>query len=101
MTQDQEISEGRAARAFLDDALVKRARAHIEERLAGMRRAVAVSDTDMHTRLIVMEQLATMFFEFFEKASQTGELAQLQVRREEAKRSLFERGVAQFQRFGR
>lgn len=74
---------------------------NVEEHLALVRRTVPLRDTDMHTRLILMEQLWANLKGYFEQIAQTGVMAEIQLRAEEERRSLLDRGIAMFRTHGR
>lgn len=101
MTPEQERLRAGEARQMLDSALFQAARNDLEEKLAQLRRTVPISSTEMHTRLILMEQLKEQFFGYFEQIAQTGKLADIQLEQERKRRSLLEEGIALFQRNGR
>jgi len=82
--EEERIRGGEAAR-LLDSPLFKECCAHIEETMAEQRRAVPLRETEMHTRLIMMEQLYGNFLDFFQQIAQTGRIADLQIQQ---KRSL-------------
>ena len=96
-----EIIRAGEARQVLDAPVFQAARKNLEEKLAATRRSVPLSDTDMHTRVILLEQLAGHFFDYFEQIAQTGKLAEVQLRKAEEQRSAFERGIALFRTKGR
>lgn len=89
------------ARQILDSAMFQAARAHLEEQLAAARQAVPIRDTDMHTRLILMEQMFKNLIGYFEQIAQTGRMAEIQLRQEEERKSLLDRGLAMFRQSGR
>ena len=95
------LERARQARAMLDSALFQEARKDLEGQMQHLRRTVAISSSEMHTRLILMEQLADRFFGFFEQLAQTGQMAELELAEEERRRGLIERGLLMFQRGGR
>ena len=89
------------ARQIMEAPIFVAARRHLEEQLANSRRKVPLRDTDMHTRLILMEQLAGTFFDYFEQLAQTGKMAEMQLREAEEKRSIYEQGLSLFRQRGR
>lgn len=101
MTPEQELLRAGEARQMLDSALFQAARKDLEEKLAQLRRTVPISSTEMHTRLILMEQLKEQFFGYFEQIAQTGKLAEIQMEQERKRRSFLQEGIALFQRNGR
>lgn len=101
MTPEQEMHRAGEARQMLNSVLWQEARADLEGKLATLRRTVPISSTEMHTRLILMEQLKEQFFGYFEQLAQTGRLAEIQLEQERQRRSLVERGIAMFRTTGR
>jgi hypothetical protein len=101
MTPEQERLRAGEARQMIDSTLFQCARQDLEEKLAQLRRTVPISSTEMHTRLILMEQLKEQFFSYFEQIAQTGKLAEIQLEQERQRRSLLEQGIAMFRTSGR
>lgn len=101
MTPEQELIRAGEARQLLQSALFIEARKNLEEQLASLRRSVPIRETEMHTRLIIMEQLKENFFGFFEQLAQTGRMAELHLQEKERQRSLLERGMLMFRTGGR
>ena len=101
MTPDEEVRRAGEATQMLRSTVFEAARKDLEERIAMARRSVPIRDTEMHTRLILMEQLMGQFFGYFEQLAQTGKMAELQLEDERRRRSLMERGIAMFRTSGR
>lgn len=101
MTPEEEISRAGEARQLLDSVLFQGAKKHIEEQMAYSRRMAPIRDAEMHTRLILMEQLWGNLLGYFEQLAQTGQMAQLKLKDEERRRSFFERGVMSWRAAGR
>jgi hypothetical protein len=101
MTPEQEIQRAGEARQLLNSPMFIAARDHLRAQLAESRRLVPMTATDMHTRLILAEQVMGYFFDYFEQIAQTGQLAQMRLEQEEKRRSLMEQGIAMFRQFGR
>lgn len=78
-TPEQEVIRAGQARQILESSLFKEMRQNIETQLAANRRAVGVRDTDMHTRLIITEQLWGNLMDFFEQTAQSGKIAEVQI----------------------
>ena len=92
LTPDEEIRLGDAARHILENEVFKGACKAIEDSLASQRQSVPLRETEMHTRLIVAEQLWTQLRRYIEQTFQTGEFVKFQLRDAEAKKqTLFER----------
>ena len=102
-TPEQEVARAGEARRLLDSPLFIEMRVRVESTMAAQRRAVPVRDTDMHTRLILMEQLWGNVIDFFEQTAQTGQMAQLQIQQQrsiaERMKQQFANGVREFRRF--
>lgn len=101
MTPDEELRRGGEARQMIDSVIFQQARADLEGQLAGLRRAVPIRDQEMHTRLILMEQLSGQFFAYFEQLAQTGRMAEMHLRDQREKQSMLDRGLAIFRTGGR
>lgn len=82
--EEERIRGGDAAR-LLDSPLFKECCETIERTMAEQRRSVPLRETEMHTRLILMEQLYGNFLDFFKQIADTGRMADLQIQQ---KRSL-------------
>lgn len=101
MTPETEIRRAGDARQILDAPIFVEAKKHIEEQLAQVRRSVPIRDTEMHTRLILMEQLWGNLLGYFEQLAQTGKFAEAALVEKERQRGIIERGVAMFRTGGR
>jgi len=101
MTPEQELRKAAEAEQILNSVIFQEAIANIGEQLATVRRTVPIKDQDMHTRLILMEQLWGNLLGFFQQLAQTGKMAQIQLREQERQRSLIEQGIAMFRGSGR
>lgn len=77
MTLEEELIRGGDAQRFIESQLFKDACQHVEASLAAQRLAVPLREVDMHTRLIVAEQVWAQFVKFFELTAQTGKMAQI------------------------
>jgi hypothetical protein len=101
MTPDEELRRAREAESLMNSPLFVEARQSLERQLTSLRRDVNIHATEMHTRLILMEQLSAKFFSFFEQALQTGKMAQVRLQDDARRRTLQERAVDMFRRQGR
>lgn len=101
MTPEQELQRAGEARQIIDSPMFVAAREQLEAQLKQIRRTVPVTQTDMHTRLILMEQLMGYFFDYFDQIAQTGRLAEMKMEEDRRRASLMEQGIAMFQKFGR
>jgi hypothetical protein len=96
-----EVHRAGEARQILDAPVFVAARKNLEEQLATLRKSAPLMATELHTRLILMEQLAEQFFDYFEQIAQTGKMAEMQLTQEEERRGLLERGLDLFRTQGR
>lgn len=99
--QEKELRRAGEARQILDSSLFREARADIEGKLADMRRRVPITATDMHTRLILMDQLWGYVLDYFEQTAQTGKLAELQLKEAEERRQSWLERMRAFTMSGR
>src|ERR1700761_7466783 len=100
MTPEQELRRAGDAKSVMESAIFQEAKKHLEDQLSALRRVVPIRDTEMHTRLILMEQLCGQFFGFFELLAQTGRMAEMHLEEQRQRQSLLERGVAMFRSSG-
>lgn len=101
MTTDEEMRRAREAEQTYNSPMFQEFKKRVEEDLAQLRRGVSIHSTDMHTRLIEMEQIAHRFFGLFEQAIVTGKFAQVKLAEEEKRRSMRDQAIAMFSRIGR
>lgn len=101
MSPEQEVQRAGEAVQILKSPLFVAAREHLVKQMAEARRAVPMTESLMHTRLILAEQLMGYFFDYFEQIAQTGRLAEMKLEEERQRRSLAERGIAMFKTLGR
>lgn len=101
MSPEEEVIRAGEARQILDMPIFKQARANLEAQMAAARRAAPIKDSDMHTRLILLEQLTGNFFEYFEQIAITGRMAEMTLREAEERKSFLENGLALFKARGR
>ena len=74
-TPEQEIERARTAQQVLENEIFKEACQRIEEGLAGQRQRVPLRETDMHTRLIMLEQLWVQLKDYIQQVADTGVFA--------------------------
>ena len=86
---------------MLSSQIWQEAKADLDSKLAQLRRTVPISSTEMHTRLILMEQIKEQFFGYFEQLALTGRMAEIQMEQEAKRRGLLEQGIAMFRTGGR
>lgn len=101
MTPEQELQRAGEARVVSESPIFVEAKTFLYERMRSARRAAPLTATEMHTKLILMEQLADEFFGFFEQLAQTGKLAQDWLNLEEQRQKSWRERLLMFQRFGR
>lgn len=78
-----EIDRGAEAQAIFNTPVFIEAREYIESQLRTLRSQVPIRDTEMHTRLILMEQLWHMLLSHLEGAMSNAEFARAQVQQRE------------------
>lgn len=79
---EEELIRGGDAARLLDSPLWKEMREKIEGTLADGRRTVPLREVEMHTRLIITEQLWAKMLEFFQEIADTGRMAELQIQQQ-------------------
>jgi hypothetical protein len=93
MNPEQEIARAGEAEQILHSKMFQEAKAFIESSLANQRLSVPIKDTEMHTRLIIAEQVWGKFLGFFAEVAESGKLARIQLTNDrnmkERVRSLF------------
>jgi hypothetical protein len=101
MTPEQELQRAGEARQIIDSPMFMQAKAHLTAQLAEARRLVPLTATEMHSRLILAEQMMGHFFDYFEQIAQTGKFAEMRLEEERKRQNLMEQGIAMFRRMGR
>jgi hypothetical protein len=101
VSPEEEIIRAGEARQILDSRIMLEARKNLEEQLSHLRRAVPIKDADMHTRLILLEQMYGHLMGWFEQIAQTGKMAEIQLREREQQRNLSELNLKAFHEMGR
>lgn len=101
MTPEEAYRRCAEARQITEAPLFLEARKFLDDQLAQLRREVPISQTEMHTRIILMEQIAQKFYGFFELLAQTGKMEAVRLQDEERRRNAIERGLDAFRRVGR
>lgn len=101
ISPEEELQRAREAQAFMDAPLFKLARDDLYNKLQSLRRSAQPTQTDLHTRLILMEQLADQFFGYFEQIAQTGQLASDFMEQAEKRNRGFMERLQQYASFGR
>jgi len=88
---EEELARAGAARQLLDDPLFIEACKRIEEGLSSQRRSVPMRDSEMHTRLILAEQIWGNLKDYLEQTAQTGKFAEFEIARRKGVLDLFTR----------
>lgn len=101
MSPEEEIIRAGEARQILDSRMMKEARENLEAQLSHLRRSVPIKDTDMQSRVILMEHMYVLLMAWFEQIAQTGQMAEITLRERERQRNFLEQGVMMFKRMGR
>ncbi len=101
MTPEEELRNAGEANQILRSPMFEQARGNLVAQLAQMRRQVPVTESIMHTRLILMEQLMGYFFDYFEQIALTGRFAEIKLEEDAKRRTLMEQGIAMFRKMGR
>ena len=101
MTPQEELRAAGDARHVLDNPVFQKAKADLYDKLRQARRVAPITATEMHARLIITEQIADQFFDYFELVLQTGKLAQAHLDEGASQAGLKERGLALFRTIGR
>lgn len=78
INRQAEIDRGAEARAIFNTPVFIEAREYIESQLKTLRSQVPIRDTEMHTRLILMEQLWHMLLSHLEGAISNADFARAQ-----------------------
>jgi uncharacterized Zn finger protein len=90
MSPEDEVIRAGEARQIIESAIFIEACKRIADSLSEQRRRVPVRDTDMHTRLIITEQLWGNIQDWLRETADTGKFASIQIsQREQARRGLF------------
>lgn len=90
MSPEEELVRAGEAKQLLGSRIFLEACRRVEEGLAEQRKRVPVRDTDMHTRLIITEQLWASITDWLKLTAETGRFADFEIKqREAAKRGLF------------
>lgn len=101
MNLEQELSRAREATRWLEDAFFKAAREDVYAQLKAARSAAPLAATELHSKLILMEQCADRFFGYFDQLAQTGKFAKLELDAQESRFRAAMEHVKSFATFGR
>ncbi len=88
LTPEEESRRGDLAKIVLENALFVEACNHLDAELRLMRERVPMSDRDMHTRIILAEQMQAKVLDYLKAVMMSGDAAKLQLRE---RRSLADR----------
>lgn len=88
MTTEEEVRRGQEARIVLDNRIFIEACNKLDAELRLLRERVPMGDTEMHTRIILAEQMHAKVLDYLTAVMSSGEAADLQLRE---RRTLSER----------
>lgn len=91
MDPEEELRRAGEAKRFLESDFFKEACAKVESGLSMQRQRVPMRETEMHTRLILTEQLWEQLKDYLSEAAATGEFAKFELAKRERQKSIFER----------
>lgn len=94
-TPEEEIARAGEAKRIIESQMWLDACQHIARFLAAQRQAVPLRETEMHTRLIIAEQVWGKFQDFFQEIVESGHMAEITLANQ---RSLMQRMADQFRR---
>lgn len=83
-TPEQELARAGAARRVLEDPIFIEACNALDAQLRLMRESVPMQDTEMHTRLILAEQVQGKVLDYLRGVMIGGEYARMQLREKES-----------------
>lgn len=93
MTPEEELQRAHEAQQVLGSSVFQEACTRIDEGLTAQRRAVPLTATEMHTALILTEQLWGNVRNWIEQVAQTGKFAQIELDRQRTLRQRAEETV--------
>lgn len=77
MSPEEEVICAGEAQQIIDSRIFQEACKRVSDSLAEQRRRVPVRDSDMHTRLIITEQLWANLTDWLQMTADTGKFAQI------------------------
>lgn len=80
LTPEEESRRGDLAKVVLDNPLFVEACNHLDADLRLMRERVPMADRDMHTRIILAEQMQAKILDYLRAVMMSGDAAKLQLR---------------------
>lgn len=83
-----DIQRAESARQILDNPLFAEALAALDADLARQRQSASITDSALHARLIIAEQVRGKFEAYLRRVLQDGEIAQRRIDLEEKQRGL-------------
>ncbi len=83
LTPEEESRRGDVAKLVLENALFIEACNQLDAELRLMRERVPMADRDMHTRIILAEQMQAKVLDYLRAVMMSGESAKLQLRERE------------------
>jgi hypothetical protein len=93
MSPEEELIRAGEAQRIIDSGIFKEACARVADSLADQRRRVPVRDTDMHTRLIITEQLWANLTDWLTQTAQTGQFAALTIKQRDSRFEAIKNGL--------
>ena len=88
-TLEDEVRRGNEAKMLINHDLYKEAWQAYADALTSKRRQIPMKDTEMHTRLILAEQVMHAVKGWFEDTVTTGKMAEVQLKQGEEKKRFF------------
>lgn len=89
-TPEEELIRANSAKQVLESEIFREACQRVEETLSGQRRSAPIHDPEMHTALIMTEQLWNNLKDWLQQVAQTGKFAEAELQRQ---RSLADRMI--------
>ena len=91
LSPEEELRRSGEAKRLLESDIFQEACAYIEDGLAEQRRRVPMRESEMHTRLILAEQLWVQLKDYIQQVADTGLFAQYEIKQQEQRKSIIER----------
>lgn len=101
ITPEEELRRAGEARQVIDAPVFQAARADFYRKLEQARRSAPLAAVELHTKLILMEQVADQFFGYFDQLAQTGRMAEDFLADQQRQRGIRERAIQMWQHLGR
>jgi hypothetical protein len=85
-----DLTRANLARQVLDAPIFMEAREKVKDGILNQMKAVPITNTEMHTKLIVALQVWNSMESYLDQIVQTGKIAQFQLEQEEKRRSMLQ-----------